>query len=689
MAQVFNSSNVKISEAESSTPRFRNYGGTEDTGMFQKGTTDFGYPDLQEIGTGLKNPDMTKDYGWILSKDERTPQPKIVSSIYHPRPDNWEALSSTDKKDYVNKLLDKHYSSVKDGVLQRAYQYGRPYEHPDPRIGKTIQLYNVDDNTKHIPDVFSAPCSICGKKDCTGLNDRGFGRHGGKCKFCGKTDCTGDEDKGFGIHYLNSRAEWHEEPDSRRRDRNNKPKRVFRPGRPEPSTEEGQTRYTSLDEALIDILSQHPAIKSQNIDPRKLIGTNDVSIVLPGLQKKKSSKMIFNASDEFDPDDYEYLQSSSNEPTEGLDFNEAPDVETSEIEKESDNDVGADVVRKNVNFDALKVPGLEKVAPDVETDEFGSLINGSGVDTGSNERHPEDFKPSYYDVATVPCPICFGESKKNNLDNYNYTSNHCKKCDGSCGSDERNGANHCLGCKNPEKCKGREHEAWTYKDPDGKDILDENKKLITTCPMCGNDGEISEQYADALISAVNPEAPTQIESDVNSTKKTKKIKAPKIPKLQHIPDERAEDFSDDDDEIAGAPVVTSPSTPEAIPAPNKNTFSLRELPGGKVKKSDDSLALPDIETPNFMDLRGLSDLRDKTTSKSHNNCGCTNRGGRKINGNYRPGLASDQEIAKIKQSDDYKKGIAAINSSTEPGTKKRDQKLDEFIESQYRCKGDE
>jgi hypothetical protein len=688
MSQVFNSSNVKISEAGSSTPRFRNYGGTEDTGMFQKGTTDFGYPDLQEIGTGLKNPDMTKDYGYILSKEERTPSPKIVESVYHPRPDNWEALNSTGKKQYTDRLLDKHWIGVKDGILQRKYQYARPYEHPDPGIGKVIQLYNVEE-VKNPPEWWNAQCSICGKKNCTGSDDRGFGRHGGKCKFCGKTDCTGDENKGFGIHYLNSRADWHEEPDSRRRDRNNKPKRIFRPGRPEPTPEEAPTRYTGLDEALVDILSQHPAIKNQNIDPRRLIGTNDIQVVLPNPKQKKSSKMIFNASESVDPDDYEYLQSSSDEPTESLGFDEAPDSETSEIEKENESasEVGADIVGKHVNFDALKAPGLEQVLPDTETNEAGEFNIGGGVDTGHNERHPEDFEPSYYDVATVPCPMCFGKSKKNNLDNYKYTSNHCKKCNGTCGSNEKNGANHCLGCKKPEKCAGREHESWTYKDPNGNDILDKNKKPITTCPMCDNDGEISEQYADALISAVKPEAPTQIESDTGSANKTKKFKAPKVLKLQHIPDERAEDFLDDD-EVIGTPVVTSPSAPTAISAPSKKTFSLRELPGGKATKADSSIALPDVETPSFMDLRGLSEIKD-TDGKRHNNCGCAKRGGKKINGDYRPGLATDQEIAKIKQSDDYKKGIASINSSTEPGTRTRDQKLDEFIESQYRCKGDE
>jgi hypothetical protein len=162
-------------------------------------------------------------------------------------------------------------------------------------------------------------CSICGKSQCMGKDERGFGMHGGTCNYCGKEECTGDNNRGFSVHLVTPTT-----------------------SQPKPATQDEPTKlYSDEKDALKDMLNDHGQRYNDfpiEYSPEALEFLKKSSvIVLPSLDEEAPDRIIFNAAKfdlEPDFDDPEYKQE---EHTDSFESGEPEQVDTEDNEDEDEN----------------------------------------------------------------------------------------------------------------------------------------------------------------------------------------------------------------------------------------------------------------------------------------------------------------------------------------------------------------
>ena len=343
----------------------------------------------------------------------------------------------------------------------------------------------------------------------------------------------------------------------------------------------------------------------------------------------ESSKRIFNAArDDEDPDSFDTLQ--------GLfQRTENPDEDYYRTLKEEEKGLSQYEKLDLTDFEEQK--NLNDLEPDDESSEDFSNIR----------ENPK---------RVMPCPNCDAESMINRTGLHVFTKTHCNNCDKECSSDEKNDRNHCEGCKNTLKCKGRTREIWSQKD--------ENGKKITTCPVCQNEGFVPEEEYDSLL-----EERTFNPVEIQETESTPTT----VPTFEH--DTSAEDFKENYD----------PKNDTLIePTPKKITPIIQKdnalSPAEALKKKKETISQM---TKKNVVVTTTPEAPSATTAPKpvininpkKKACDCNTRGG----------LATDEEIATIKQSPEYNNGIARIKTQNISPAEKR-KEINNFISNQTACK---
>ena len=538
-------------------------------------------------------------------------------------------------------------------------------------------------------------CNICGKTDCTGENGRGFGRHGGACKYClskakkpgsptqaeieKAESCTGDDNMGFGIHKVTKATS----PRGVAPSTKTKPVTTL-PDAPRTNTRSfEETSFGDVNEALEKMLQDDlPHINEPTIQTLVHGGAET-----PAIGTTSRKRMVFNAAVE-DENDYGKLQEGDH----GFDWEAFGVKGLDEQTEEPKYDPGMDPDEDDSVYygdeqdmgEGLRMNGLDEVLGPEGASGFQEV-----------KTHGDSTSDAPIHVNMVECPNCHGESKKNVYPNFEYKPGavHCKSCDGKCSSDESNQFLHCAGCKGGTRCKGREHEIWS--------IVGNDNKKTTECKMCHNEGEVPESYVQDLSDQIDAEKPVLTNKQRKKNKKTTPKKPSSFVPLEDYEFQTSTPDEDEEDDDIGKPI------PYALP--RVNDLGIKKDEQGNLKSVGLRFFSPKTQTESPEDSErlsgdGLTRWIDKTKTElakpkaptnttkegvAHIKCGCGKRGGRVVGDEYVPGLASDEEIGKIKQSDEYKQGLANINVTHPRGTPGRQEQINDFIAQQYKCRGDE
>lgn len=408
-----------------------------------------------------------------------------------------------------------------------------------------------------------------------------------------------------------------------------------------------QEIQTKIEKGEATVLQPSPGMYPINFreEPR------DIKVALdPRISSTSYDDHFHDYNSEFDPDDYEHQQ--------GID-----DRFIGDYARESDgfgDDDSLEQMLRTESCEYCKGRGCDSCKIPEETSE-DSTHELHGFHEDEDEGATDDDNESI-DEDKVVCPSCDGMSRINKLEKHVYNDTHCSGCKTKdCGSDKSNRAPHCRGCGNVEGCEGRSRQEWTNKDKDGN--------LVNVCKTCGNEGEVTPNVAYSIER--NDES---TEDETSGAPKGKGSVQPKEITVKH--DTNAEDFSD--------PILPDDENNPAVSSAMDKLKSLK-----KIKKPSKS-SRPSTAFSNLFESRSLERNLDDSESeevpkveepsisaKKHPKDCILCKG---------TGILPDDEIAKVNKSDEYKEGIAEIRRSTPDKTEAR-EKLNDFMEDQYACKG--
>ena len=248
-------------------------------------------------------------------------------------------------------------------------------------------------------------CFICGKSQCMGKDERGFGMHGGTCNYCGKEDCTGDDNRGFSVHLIDPEGSYyHYKPRPEPKPKPWVGHTDAPPTIPETEVEEPKKVYFDEKDALKDMLnSQGKRTDDYPIEysPEALefLKKSNV-IVLPPLDEETPDRMVFNAAKfdlEPDFDDPEYRQE---EHTDSFESGEPEQIDTEDDEDE-DEEVGT------TSFEPSTLPehpeeAIHELKNDYDDDDYEEEHHLSSDDDGNDSDEDEEKPVPIRKTAPLP-----------------------------------------------------------------------------------------------------------------------------------------------------------------------------------------------------------------------------------------------------------------------------------------------